>query len=176
LNDPDRLELLPGVEAAIRSLNRAAFRVVVVTNQSGLARGLVTEAQLQAIHQRLQERLGAAGAVIDAIYYCPHHPDAQCACRKPESGMIEQARVRFAIDLGRSYVVGDKLADVQLARRIGARGVLVRSGHGEQTVERWPAAEPHPDHIAADLSDAAQWIVSRAAAGAPSPHEPLVIG
>jgi histidinol-phosphate phosphatase family protein len=170
LNDPDRLELLPGVEAAIRSFNRAALRVVVVTNQSGLARGLVTEAQLDAIHRRLRERLARAGAVVDAIYHCPHHPDARCACRKPGAALVEQARARWAIDLARSYVVGDKLVDMQLARRVGATGVLVRSGHGEQTLVEWPAGEPPPDHLAADLADAAHWIVSRAV----SPQETLV--
>jgi heptosyltransferase-2 len=163
LSDPDQLELLPGVEPAVRALNDAGFRVVVVTNQSGVARGLITAPQLDAIHRRLTERLRAAGAVIDEILCCPHHPEARCGCRKPEPALVAEAQARLGIDLARSFVVGDKLADVRLARRVGAKSVLVRTGHGQQTLERWPEGEPPPDHVADDLPNAVRWILQTAA-------------
>ncbi|MEW6324596.1 MAG: D-glycero-beta-D-manno-heptose 1,7-bisphosphate 7-phosphatase, partial [Nitrospirota bacterium] len=159
LNDPDRLELMPGADGAVRALNEAGLRVIVVTNQSGVARGVITESQLQAIHDRLRARLRPAGATLDAIVYCPHHPDDRCGCRKPGGGLIEQARAQFPIDCARSYVIGDKLADIQLARRIGAKAVLVRSGHGQRTLDAWPAEEAGPDHVAEDVADAARWVV-----------------
>jgi len=159
LCDPDQLELLPGAGAALRALQDAGVRTVIVTNQSGVARGALTEARLEEVHQRLLRLLKAEGAAVEAIYYCPHHPDDRCRCRKPETGLIERARMQLALGTDYSYVVGDKLADVQLARRIGAKSVLVRTGHGEQVLENWPDAEPPPDHVAADLSAAVAWIL-----------------
>ena len=169
LSDPDQLELLPGAGSAVRLLNEAGFRIVIVTNQSGLARGFITEPQLHEIHRRLTAQLQAAGASVDAIVYCPHHPEAQCDCRKPGRGLVEQAQRQFPIDCRRSYVVGDKLVDVQLARLIGAKGVLVRTGHGAGTLQAWPAGEGDPDYVADDLSGAAQWIVRQRAGASAEP-------
>jgi heptosyltransferase-2 len=159
LSDPDQLELCPGAGAAVRSLNEAGLRVIVVTNQSGVARGLIAHDQLEAIHRRLAVDLHESGATLDAIYYCPHHPDAQCRCRKPQAGLIEQAVGAYSVDPSRSYVIGDKLADVQLARRVGAASVLVRTGHGTRTLEAWPGDQPRPDYIADDLPSAVRWIL-----------------
>ena len=164
LNDPQQFELLPGVAEAVRALNEAGFLAVVVTNQSGIGRGMITEAQLEAIHRRLREALGAAGATIDAIFHCPHAPEAGCDCRKPAAGLVLRACAGLAIDRERSIVVGDKLADVQLARAVGAAAILVRGGHGEATWRSWPEGEPPPDFVADDLPAAVRWILERAPA------------
>jgi heptosyltransferase-2 len=159
LCDPNQMELLPRVAAALRDLRAAGVRTVIVTNQSGVARGALTEAQLHRIHERLGRLLEAQGASIDAMYYCPHHPDDRCHCRKPDTGLVERAREQLSLELDRSAVVGDKLADVQLAHRIGATSVLVRTGHGEQVLKDWPVGERPPDHVANDLHAAVQWIL-----------------
>jgi heptosyltransferase-2 len=161
LSDPDQVELLPGVGAALRALREAGGRLVVVSNQSGVARGAVTEAGLERIHQRLRRLLGAEGALVDGIFYCPHHPDEQCRCRKPGTGLIERARAELPLESDRCYVVGDKLADVQLAHRIGAVGVLVRTGHGDRVIREWPSDERPPDHVADDLPAAVHWILQQ---------------
>jgi heptosyltransferase-2 len=159
LCDPDQLELLPGVGAALRALREAGSRTVIVTNQSGIARGALTEARLELVHQQLRRLLEAEGASVEAIFYCPHHPDDRCRCRKPETELIERARAQLALKSAPSYVVGDKLADVQLAHRIGATSVLVRTGHGEQVLNHWPDGEQPPDHVADDLLAAVDWIL-----------------
>ncbi|HUJ78787.1 MAG TPA: lipopolysaccharide heptosyltransferase II [Nitrospiria bacterium] len=160
LCDPDQVVLLPGVGGALRALREAGARTVIVTNQSGVARGLLTESRLELVHQRLLSLLAAEGVSVDGIFYCPHHPDDRCRCRKPGTELIERARARLLLDSGRSYVVGDKLADVQLAHRIGATAILVRTGHGEQALHSWPDGEPSPDYVADDLQAAANWMLS----------------
>lgn len=165
LCDPDQLQLFPGVGAALRALRRAGARTVIITNQSGIARGALTEARLQLIHERLRALLQAEGASVDAIFYCPHHPEERCRCRKPETELIDRARVQLAMGSAPSYVVGDKLADVQLAHRIGATSVMVRTGHGEEVLKQWPAGERPPDHVADDFPAAAQWLLRQWAAG-----------
>jgi len=142
-------------------LREAGARTVIVTNQSGIARGALTEARLHLIHQRLRLVLEAEGASIDGIFYCPHHPDDRCRCRKPETELIDRARKELALKGDRSYVVGDKLADVRLAHRIGASSILVRTGHGEQVLKSWPEGERSPDHVADDLPGAVQWLLGQ---------------
>jgi heptosyltransferase-2 len=161
LCDPDQLELLPGVGAALRTLHEAGARTVIVTNQSGIARGALTEARLHLVHQRLRHVLRAEGASIDGIFYCPHHPDDRCRCRKPETELIDRARKELALELDRSYVVGDKLADVRLAHRIGATSILVRTGYGERVLKSWPEGERPPDHVANDLPGAVRWLLGQ---------------
>jgi D-glycero-D-manno-heptose 1,7-bisphosphate phosphatase len=147
----DRLRLFPWSIDSVRILNRAGFAVVVVSNQAGVARGFFDEAFVLEVQREIDARAAAAGARIDGWYYCPHHPDApvplyrrQCECRKPRPGMIRQAASDLDIDLVRSYVIGDRWLDVQLAHNVGARGILVRTGYGA-TEERHP-----PDGVAAD--------------------------
>ena len=130
---------------AIRMMNRAGFLVLVTTNQSGIGRGIYTEAALLSIHERMAQHLEAGGAVVDGWFYCPHHPDADveayrsvCTCRKPSPGMIQQAARRFEIDLARSFGIGDTLADLGAATAAGARGILVRTGYGERTMRAHP--------------------------------------
>jgi D-glycero-D-manno-heptose 1,7-bisphosphate phosphatase len=167
INHPDRIELIPGSAAAIRRLNENGVLAVVTTNQSGVARGYITEPVLRKVHRRLGELLARRGARLDAIYYAPNHKDAKIdryrledGLRKPDIGMIQKARGRFPIDLARSYVVGDKITDVEMARRAGIKGVFVLSGYGlgEYTYQR-KAWTCRPDFIARDLREAVDWIL-----------------
>jgi D-sedoheptulose 7-phosphate isomerase len=122
---PEDLILFHGVGAAIKKLNEAGFLVIVITNQSGIDRGYFTEDTLCKIHEKMIADLAKEGAKVDAIYHCPHLPDAGCRCRKPELGMILQALEEFPLDLVSSYVMGDSDHDLELAKRIGAKGVQV---------------------------------------------------
>lgn len=167
INHPDRIELLPGAAGAIRRLNEAGVLAILTTNQAGVARGYFTEAALKKIHQRLIDLLAARNARLDEIYYAPHHPDGKVAryrrdhpLRKPNVGMIRKAQGRFSIDLARSYVVGDKISDIEFAHNGALTGVFVLSGYGlgeyEQNRKNW---EIQPDHIAVDLKAAVAWIL-----------------
>ena len=120
----DDYELLAGVPAALRSLLQAGYRLAIVTNQSGIGRGLFDAASFERFQQRLLADLGREGVVIDRSYHCPHRPNAGCACRKPETGMLERARQELGADLAASWVIGDSELDVELARRGGCRGAV----------------------------------------------------
>ena len=132
LHKPADVNLLPGAADAIRRLNTAGYLVIVVTNQSGIARGLYTVADYRAVETRLHELLAAAGARIDASYFCPHHPQAPepCACRKPRTKLFLDAQTGLGIDFKHSWWVGDRLSDVQPARALGGKGMLVTTGQG----------------------------------------------
>jgi D-glycero-D-manno-heptose 1,7-bisphosphate phosphatase len=121
----EEMEILPGVAQAIAELNRAGFRVIVVTNQRGVAKGLLTIAELEAIHQRMSKHLATMGAVVHAIYYCPHELDPPCTCRKPEPGMLLQAAHAHNIDLTASWMIGDSVKDVQAGRSAGCKTAQV---------------------------------------------------
>jgi D-glycero-D-manno-heptose 1,7-bisphosphate phosphatase len=157
LNDPQAIQLLPGAAEAIRRLNETHIPVIMITNQSGIARGLLTEEILEAIHDRLLSLLAARGALIDAVYYVPHHPEGtveaftmECACRKPSPGMLLKASLDFGLDLKRSYLAGDKAIDIQTIAAVGGAGILI----APQGSDVSGAA-----YIAADLADAVQWIL-----------------
>jgi len=132
LHEPDKVKLLPGAAAAIRRLNDAGYRVIIVTNQSGIARGRFTVADYEAVQQRLGALLTAQGARFDGAYFCPHHPQftGPCDCRKPGLKLFRDAQAAFDIDFAQSWWVGDRLSDVQPARLLGGRGVLVTTGDG----------------------------------------------
>jgi D-glycero-D-manno-heptose 1,7-bisphosphate phosphatase len=132
LHEPEKVTLLPGAAEAIRRLNEAGYRVVIVTNQSGIARGRYTVADYEAVQRRLDELLAARGARIDAAYFCPHHPllSGPCECRKPGLKLFREAQAAFDIDFSRSWWVGDRLSDVQPARLLGGEGILVATGEG----------------------------------------------
>lgn len=136
LYKPEEFEFTPGAVEAIRLLNLAGYLVIVVTNQSGVARGYYTEADVVRLHQYIDGLLQAAGARVDAWYYCPHHTagmlpyDQACDCRKPLPGMLQQAAAEHAIDLSCSWMVGDKVADIAAGRSAGCRTVLVLTGYG----------------------------------------------
>jgi histidinol-phosphate phosphatase family protein len=160
----NQLELLPGAAAALHALRAAGCMLVAVTNQSGVARGLFPLERVYQVHARLRRLLARHGVALDAIYFCPHHPDEHCPCRKPRPGLLERAAEDLLLDLHHSFVAGDKLLDVETAHAVGARGVLVRSGYGREE-ERRAAAEPgrcHPDHVAEDLGGAAAWMLRQA--------------
>jgi len=125
---PEQLVLFDGVGRSIRRLNEAGFLVIVVTNQSGVGRGLFTESKLSEIHDKMREDLAKDGARLDAVYFCPHLPEEGCECRKPNIGMVLQALEDFDIDLSSSYVVGDSKREMELAQRIGAKGIQVTQG------------------------------------------------
>lgn len=167
LSDLGRLRLLPGAAKAICKLNAEGFKVVLVTNQSGVARGYFSESFVRETHELLLRMLSDEGARLDGIYYCPHHPRAgnlhyttDCDCRKPSTGLMTRAARELAIDLSRSFMVGDKWSDVELGQRAGSRSILVKSGFAtdDQGNQR-PLHVREPDLIARDLAEAAEWIV-----------------
>jgi heptosyltransferase-2 len=159
VRSPDELELLPGAAEAVARLNRAGARIALITNQSGVARGFFTTAGLDAIHARLRALLAAGGAFLDGIYYCPHHPDDGCACRKPGTALAERAFGDLEGDRSACYMVGDQKRDVELARKIGARSVLVTSGQTSlESLASLRAERLLPDHVAAGLAEAVGWI------------------
>lgn len=136
----DQIELLPRVDEAICLLQSLGLKVVMVTNQSAVARGIINEQELRRIHQVIGERLAKTGAYLEGVYYCPHHPTEGCApyrvacqCRKPKPGMVQRACTDLGLDAGGSYVVGDQMSDVELAAQVGARGILIdASAFGRQ--------------------------------------------
>ncbi len=138
---------------AVNLLKSAGFRVIIVTNQSGIGRGIYTADQMHAIHERIQEELTEK---LDAFYFCPHLPDAGCACRKPGLGMIEQAAQDFEVDLERSWMVGDKLLDIELGFNAGFRTAMVRTGYG---VIHGARLTREPDIVAGDLLEAVRFII-----------------
>jgi len=162
----DKLVLFPWSVDAIRACNRSGMAVVVVTNQSGVARGYFSEAFVDQAHRVLSARLAAGGARIDAYYHCPHHPEGSvaayarpCDCRKPARGLVDCAARDLDLDPRRSFVVGDKWIDVGLAQAVGARGILVRSGTGAAEIRRRP--DLTADAIVDNLAGAASWILLR---------------
>lgn len=158
VSDPEQVVLLPGTAAALSDLRDGGFALVVVTNQSGIARGLYSESQYHAVAKRLDELLAVAGSPVDATMYCPHHPDSglACECRKPATGMYRQAAAELGLDLAKSFYVGDKVFDVIPALELGGVGVLVRTGYGADESARVPAGMA----VVEDLAEAARLILS----------------
>jgi D-glycero-D-manno-heptose 1,7-bisphosphate phosphatase len=163
---PEELVLYPWAAEAVRLMNAAELLAVVITNQSGIARGLYNEKTLAAIHSRMIEELARQGAQIDAVYYCPHHPEIgsrryrlHCNCRKPQPGLLKSAAREHNIDLTRSFVIGDKASDIKLAENTGARAALVLTGYGRETLkhpERWPCM---PEIVAENVLEATRRIL-----------------
>lgn len=167
----DRVVWFPWTVDAIRALNRAGLPVVVVTNQSGIARGFFTESFVDETHRHMTAYLAAGGARVDAYYYCPHHASGtlaeyarRCDCRKPGRGLVDRAARDLNLDPTRSFVVGDKWLDVELGHRIGGRGILVRTGLGATEEGRAPA-DVRADAIVDNLAAAASWILRNRSAG-----------
>ncbi|MDH3974499.1 MAG: HAD family hydrolase [Deltaproteobacteria bacterium] len=166
VNHPERFRLLPKSGEAIKMINALGLKAVVVTNQAGVARGYFPEWMIEKVHDKMEELLEKEGAKLDAIYYCPHHPKAgeppyraDCECRKPRTGMIDSAAEDLHIDVKKSYMIGDKITDVEFAHRVGAKGIFVKTGYGRGELElygdTWTTT---PDFIAEDLLDAVIWI------------------
>jgi len=154
---PEDLHLLPGAGEAVSRLNKAGFAVVVITNQSGIGRGWLTEDTLKSIHEKMRKDLASFGAAVDGIYHCPHTPDEGCDCRKPKPTMVVRAVSEMGLDLKRSYTVGDRLLDVQLGRNSGTKAILVRA---HTPSEELADAERLADHVSPDLAAAVDWILS----------------
>lgn len=136
VNHPSLFLLYPWAVEAVHLINRSGFLAVLTTNQSGIGRGFFGEPLVRDLHKRLEERLAERGARLDGIFFCPHRPDdANCGCRKPKPGMVEQASKELDIDLARSFVVGDSYSDLEMGWRVGARAALVMTGYGKGSYE-----------------------------------------
>jgi D-glycero-D-manno-heptose 1,7-bisphosphate phosphatase len=160
VNHVDRLQIFPYAAQAIRQLNEAEIPVIVVTNQSGVARNIFPESLVYDVHKKMVSELAAAGAWIDAIYFCPHKSEDVCECRKPNPGMLERAAREHGLDLASSWVVGDRYADLEMAFAGGARGVLVMTGYGRGEYELHRATWPRqPDLVTENLCDAVRHIL-----------------
>jgi len=159
---PERLTLIEGAAVAVRAINEAGLLAILVTNQAVIARGYCDEEDLTRVHARLRELLTRDGGHLDAIYYCPHHPDytGACDCRKPAAGLIEQARADFGIDVTNSWVVGDSVKDIRLARAVGANAALVRTGKAGSDL----GPNDRPDRVFDSVRDAAAFITQGALA------------
>jgi D-glycero-D-manno-heptose 1,7-bisphosphate phosphatase len=161
IGKPEQVELLPGVSAAIRRLNDVRWPVVVVTNQSGIARGYFTEADYERVRERMASLLAESGAQLDASYMCPHHPDfgGACECRKPGTLLFRRAADDHGLDLSRSWYIGDKLRDVAPARALGGRGMLVPN---DETPESEVQAARNDYLVAGSLDEAASHVIESA--------------
>ncbi len=165
LSNPEQLRLLPRAVQAIREANDLGFKVFIISNQSGVARGIITEEQVQAVNTALVQLLNKNGCTIDGVFYCPHHPNIgiapyirNCDCRKPNIGMLLQAVNQFNVDLKHSFVIGDKMSDIQTANNAGTSGILVKTGYGSQEMNLLQENNVTTAYIAEDCYDAVQYI------------------
>ena len=166
LNHIDRFVLIPGAVAAIRNINESGLKAVVVTNQSGVARGYFPKELIDQVHQKMSDLLEEGEASLDGIYTCTHAPPSKdesggCGCRKPKIGLMKQAAQELNLDLEKSYVVGDRFKDVEMARNAGAKAILVLTGYGKGELEfLGPSSRVQADFVANDLAEAVKWILS----------------
>ena len=168
LDSVEQMRLIPRSGEAVRLLNQKGYKVVVITNQAGVARGFFPEAVLEGLHAEMLRQLREEGAYLDGIYYCPHHPSdgfppyrQECNCRKPATGLLERAAADLNLDLLSGYMIGDHFSDVECGQRVGAQTVLLLTGHGQEALakrEGWP--QP-PSFIAADLFEAVLWVLGK---------------
>ena len=153
----DEWQAIEGSLEAIALLNHSGFEVIIISNQSGIARGLFDIATLDAIHEKMRQQLSEHGGSLKAIYYCPHAPDSDCSCRKPKPGMLNQFAQDYEINLADVFFIGDSLRDIEAAIAAGAQPILVTTGKGQQTLQ----ANPHLTiPVFENLYDAAQYLVS----------------
>ncbi len=160
VNHVDRMRIFPFAAGAIRQLNEAHIPVIVVTNQSGVARDIFPESLVHQVHKKLISELAAGGARVDAIYFCPHKTEDGCECRKPNPGLLERAAREHALDLAASWVVGDRYADLEMGHAAGGRGILVMTGYGRGEYELHHAGwARQPDALAENLTEAVRRIL-----------------
>jgi len=167
INHISRFVLLPGTAEAVRLLNEHGFLAIIVTNQSGVARGYFPIELVNEVHEHLKELLRKEGAYVDGIFFCPHYHRGEvgeytieCNCRKPRPGLIEKARENLDIDMAGSYLIGDRVSDIELAKRCNLKGVLVKTGYGKGDLEYvFPNSRAKPLHVAKDLLAAVRWII-----------------
>lgn len=155
ISNPEQFELIPRVAEAIKKLKDSGYKIIVVTNQSGISRGFFTEDILIQIHKKMTSLLEAEGASIDGIYYCPHHPNDDCACRKPKPEMVMKAAQELGIDLERSFFIGDTSSDIECGLRAGVKTILVETGYAGMDGR----CDAKPDYRASDLFAAAEIIL-----------------
>jgi len=156
---PEQLVLFPGVPEAIARLNQLGVMVIMVTNQSAIGRGMMTMEELENIHARLAALIRPYGASIDAIFSCPHHPQDGCGCRKPNTGLIDQAVDRFSLDLSHCYLVGDKRSDLEVAQKVAVPGVLVMtSPYSLRAVQARDEGQVAIEYVADTFTQAVAWI------------------
>ncbi len=162
LADPDAVEIIPGVGAALQAAKLAGFRLIGISNQSGIGRGFFSIEDFQAVMQRMDHLLAAQGVTLDGFYYCPHGPDDHCNCRKPLPGLLDEAGLDFIWDSDTSWVVGDKLSDVMLGRNNGLGGILVGTGHGQEDKTKVQLEYKNDDrvHFSPDLPGAINLILN----------------
>ena len=153
LSDPDQVELIPGAGPSLLALSRLGLGLLIATNQSGIGRGYFDQLTLDQVHNRLRSLLEAEDVQLDGIYFCPHLPEDLCSCRKPETGMLEQAAGQIGLDSSTSFVVGDNQADIELGRRVGATTLLVRTGYGAKV-----ESTAQSDYVVDDITGAASII------------------
>ena len=160
---------IPNAREAILSLTQHGYRIVVVTNQAGIGRGLFSEMDLQVIHSRMVAEITETGGSIEAIYYCPHHPEAGCECRKPKPGMLVRAAHEYNIELSEAYLIGDSITDIAAGQCVGAKTLLVLTGHGQESYRHYMNTEPfgradkhghRPEKIFTNLYAATRWLIS----------------
>jgi histidinol-phosphate phosphatase family protein len=156
-DDPDRVQLMPGAAEGIKSLRNAGYKIVVITNQSGVGRGYFSLETLHRVNERLRSDLRKVGADYDALYYCPHTPEDGCDCRKPKPGLFLKAAQELAIDLASSFAIGDRDLDIEAGRAAGTKTVLVLNAHSRERVDSFV----EPDLVASDLLQAAGLIRSQ---------------
>jgi len=154
----DRVVILDHAPAALRRLQAAGYRLFVVTNQSGVGRGYFTREAVEEIHALLDRQFAAVGARVDRYYVCPHHPEDDCACRKPKPKSLVDAAAEYDLDLAHCFMVGDRSSDIQCGQNAGTRTVLVLTGAGQETLAKGTVK---PDFVAADVSTAADWILGQ---------------
>jgi D-glycero-D-manno-heptose 1,7-bisphosphate phosphatase len=160
LKDPRKVRLLAGTVSGLKALKRAGWAPVLLTNQSGVGRGLLTRQDVDRVHRRLQQLLGARGVRLAGVYWCPHHPDAGCACRKPKLKLVRKASRDLGIPWRGSFSVGDKWSDVAIGRRTGGKGVLVLTGYGRRMLAKNPGHRP-ADFVTRDFRSAVRWIIQQ---------------
>ena len=165
---PDQLRMIEGAAAAVRKLNDLHLPTCLISNQSGVARGYLSEEELAQVHSRLESELKREGAWLDAIYYCPHHPTAgkapynvECDCRKPNTGMLRQGEKEFGLDLKQSFVVGDSIVDMKAGSSVGANTVLVLTGYGKASLAESKVLHLRIDNVANNITEAVEYIALR---------------
>ncbi|WP_321504065.1 D-glycero-beta-D-manno-heptose 1,7-bisphosphate 7-phosphatase [uncultured Methanoregula sp.] len=160
LNDPDKFEMYPGVGEGIKQLKVKGYKIIVITNQSGIGRGYFTEQQLFRVHERMITEFQKFDVTLDGIYYCPHHPDDHCNCRKPNTGLFEKAVQEHNIDVKKSFMLGDKMLDIEAGKKIGVKTILIPEPHLKEVLLSQKNEWRHnPDFIANNFRSAVDWIL-----------------
>lgn len=164
LSDPDKFEMYPGVGEGVKKLKKNGFKIIVITNQSGIARGYFTEQQLLKIHDIMKKEFRKFDVILDGIYYCPHHPDDNCRCRKPNTELFERSIREHDIDIKKSFFIGDKILDVAAGKRIGVKTILIPEPHiRDDFLSEKNNWEFYPDVIPEDFIGAVEWILKKPA-------------